>query len=373
MSEFLSGHEWHQSCVGRMLKCPRSFKLKYVDRLEPDFAVRGFVAPRGTAMHAAAEVALLAANRGEVATREAMREAMLAAFDDAIARGHGDGAQFDDERIGLALDQLEGEDLERMVRFAGDERLLAVDWIGVEEPYDLENTGTLPDGRPWSRRWRGVIDAHGVAKRYVEKWAQEGREWVALYPGERVLADWKSGTATPLGPVERAANVQLGIYSMALAAKYPGASWRPFIGQLRDLDPAGTPKDDEGRAIPKTLPQAVNPDFAAHPAVAKDFATKGIDPRDSKRKPRDEAKASIPKWLPEEINPEWEAARERPRGPLFRACTLDWGVIAETVSAAVRAAEAGLFPASGALTDQCRWCDFKTVCTQSTTDQEINQ
>lgn len=358
--------EWRQSSVTRYLRCPRAWRLEHVDRLRPDHSVRGFAGPRGTAMHSAAELILRAANRGEVPGREAILAAMFASFDDALARGHSEAASYDDERVELALESIEGEDLERMVRFAADDRLRAIDWRGVEVEFRRVESGRSASGETWERHWSGTIDAWGVAQSYVPAFAQEGREERGLYPGDRVLVDWKSGTQTALGRTERAANVQLGLYAMILAEEDPGP-WRTFVGQLRDLDPPKTPKDSAGDSIPKRLPKSINPDFAAAKAVVDD----GVDPRESRRKPRDpDTGKSIPKWLPEAVNPAWEAALKRPRGPLFRECRLDWAVIQETISAAVRGAEAGLFPASGALTGQCMWCEFSSHCTQSTQAQE---
>lgn len=361
----LAGHEWHQSCVGLMLRCPRAFRLKYVDRISPDFAGTGFAAPRGTAQHTGAELGLRAANAGEAPPDAAtLLDAMLESFEAAVHRAHGDGATWEPDAVEAAMAKLESEDLPRIVKFVADPRLRAVRWEGIELGFELETK---------HRRWKGTLDAYGVATAYFPRFGKLGADWVDLYPGDRLLADWKSGVATQLGRIARTIQPQLTTYAMALAAMpnspHPrGAPLRCFIGNLRDLDTTSAPADEHGKRIPKKLPKELNPAFFDAIVASLDvdpMSPKGsLDAaaRASKRKPRGGDGKSIPKWLPERENPAYTAAAAAPKGPLFRECEVNFALSSETVFAAIRAAEAGLFPATGANSGACSFCDFRRDC-----------
>lgn len=355
----LEGHEWHQSCVGLMLRCPRAFRLKYVDNLAPDFAGTGFAAPRGTAMHSAAELGLLCANAGDAppGPNETL-DGMLESFEQAIQRGHDDGATWEPDAVEAAMSLVESEDLPRMLRFVADPRLRAIDWTGIELGFDLQAK---------HRKWKGTLDAYGVAKAFYPRFGKLGSEWVDLHPGDRLLVDWKSGTATSLGRIARTIQPQLTTYAMALAqmpgSPHPaGAPLRCWIGNLRDLDTTTAPTDEHGKRIKKALPKAINPAFLE----ALELGELGVDldasARASKRKPRDADGKSIPKWLPERENPEYTRAANAPKGPLFRECEVNFALSAETVFSAIKAAEAGLFPATGPISGACSFCDFRRDC-----------
>lgn len=363
----LEGHEWHQSCVGLMLRCPRAFRLKYVDKLAPDFAGSGFAAPRGTAMHSAAELGLVACNADTAPPDAAeLLDAMLGSFEQAIQRGHDDGATWEPDAVEAAMTLLEAEDLPRMLRFVADPRLRAINWTGVELGFDLQTK---------HRKWKGTLDAYGVAKAFYPRFGKLGSEWVDLYPGDRLLIDWKSGTATSLGRIARTIQPQLTTYAMALAqtpsSPHPaGAPLRCWIGNLRDLDTTTAPTDEHGKRIKKKLPKELNPAFVAAleldelEGASAELARIDLEraAKASKRKPRDADGKSIPKWLPERENPRYTEAANAPKGPLFRECEVNFALSAETVFSAIKAAEAGLFPATGPISGACSFCDFRRDC-----------
>ena len=345
---------WHQSTVGELLRCPRRFKLRHVEGLAVDHVVSGFAAPLGTADHAAIEVALKAANDGREATRGELLDAAIEGFQGAVERAQRQGEHLDDEGVDRALDRVEGERLERVERLARDPRIHAVDWRGIEVPFDFREAG--------GRRWAGTIDAWGVAKHHVDRWGAEGRDfWFPLRAGEKVLGDWKTGDLTPLGRVERAANTQLGIYAMALNRTERGP-FRLFIGQVADLATPKAPTDADGKRIPKNLPKRISPGYR-NALLATGVAPGDI--KNSRKRAKDADGNSIPKWLEPEPNPAYAAALERPKGPFIREVRVDWRVVLETVRAAVRLADERIFPASGALTGQCQRCPFSHVCTSN--------
>lgn len=352
----LAGHEWHQSCVGMMLRCPRSFRLKYLDKVAPDFAGTGFAAPRGTAKHTGAELGLRAANAGEAPpTRDELLEAMLESFEAAIYRAQDEGATWEPEAVQAAMDKLEADDVPLLERFVADERLRAVRWEGIELRFELDTA---------HRRWKGTLDAYGVALRYVPRFGKLGRDWVDLYAGDRLLCDWKSGQSTPLGRIARTIQPQLTTYGMALQAMpnspHPkGERLRCFIGNLVDLERPKAPTDADGKRIPKELPKLPNPAFAEAVGIPLEEVAA------SKRRPR-----GIPKWLPARPNPAYLEAIERPKGPLFRECEVNFALGAETVFSAIRQAEAGIFPATGFISGACSFCDFRRDCAPSTQPQE---
>lgn len=352
----LAGHEWHQSCVSMMLRCPRSFRLKYVDRIAPDFTATGFAAPRGTAKHTGAELGLLAANAGEAPpTRDELLEAMLQSFEAAIYRAQDEGADFDPDSVQAAMDKLEADDVPLLERFVADPRLRAVRWDGVELGFALATK---------HRRWKGTLDAYGVATSYVARFGKLGRYWVDLYPGDRILVDWKTGENTPLGRIARTIQPQLTTYAMALQAMpgspHPkGAALRCFIGNLVDLERPKAPTDADGRRIPKELEKQPNPAFAEAVGIPLEEVAA------CKKRPR-----GVPKWLPARPNPAFLEAIERPKGPLFRECETNFALGAETVFAAIRAAEAGIFPATGFISGACSFCDFRRDCAPSNQPQE---
>jgi len=295
---------WRQSTVGELLRCPRRFKLRHVDKVPVDHVVSGFAAPLGTADHAAIEVALRRANAGETATRGELVDAAIEGFQAAIHRAQDQGEHLDDEGVERALGLLEGERADRLERLARDPRIHAIDWRGIEHPFDFRERA--------GRRWHGTIDAWGVAKHRVERWSSSGR--------------------------------------------------RGFIGQVADLAVPKAPTDSEGKRIPKKLPKRLNP------AYRNALLAAGVQPLDvakSRKRAKDADGKVIPKWLDPVVNPAWLEARALPKGPFIREVVVDFPLVLGSVRDAVRLADEGIFPASGALTGQCARCPFSHVCTSN--------
>lgn len=351
---------WHQSKVAGLLRCPRRFKFRHVDKVPVDHTQSGYANILGSADHAGCELILHRANEGRTPTRDELLDAVHEGFAEALQRAHDNGEHTNPDTIDAAVAKLEGERLERLLALANDPRIRAIEWRGIEHPFKFTNRGLDAAGRPWRRKWKGTLDAWGVAKTFVRDFGALGRDPVDIHPGEGVLCDWKTGIATPLGFVARVLNVQLGIYAMALNREVR-ATWRTFIGQIQDLDRPKAPTDDEGKRIPSKLPKQPNPAFAEAVGIPlEEVAT-------SKKRPK-----GIKKWLPEQPNPAFVEACSKPKGPLFREARVSFPLVLETVSQAIRQAEVGLFPASGALTDQCGRCPYQTHCTTTQEESDVS-
>jgi len=344
----LKDHEWHQSDVGQLLRCPRAFALQHVEKRGRDHEVSGYAAPLGTADHAAIAWGLERLKGGLDVDKDSLLDAALEGFEGAVERAHQQGEHTDPEGLERALEQLEGVRLERLQRLLADPRVLAIDWRGVEAEFDLHAGG---------RHWAGTIDAWGVATRDVPCFGKDGREEVGLRRGEHVLVDWKTGSATPLGFMARTLSTQLAIYQMALAPQHPGVQWRAFLAHVQDLDLNQRPKDAAGDFIPKRIKQ-LNPAFADALGMEPDEAAT------SRKRPKDAFGNGIPKRI-ERLNPAWKAAANQPKGPLFHECRVAWPVVLTTIQAALQAAEAGLFPATGAATGGCLRCPYRSTCTET--------
>lgn len=349
MSALPQGYVWHQSGVGLMLRCALWFRYRHVDRLPGDHQAAHFAAQLGTADHAGAEVVLHAANAGEVAEPQAILDAQLEAFDDAVHRAREEGTTFDPEKVDRALERLELERLPRLVSLAGDRRVHAVEWHGIEDRFSIRERN--------GRRWKGTRDAWGVAREHVTEWGALGREPVELHPGDGVMVDWKAGMLPPFGFPARVRSPQLGIYTMTLPreARALAGRWRTFLGLLQDLDRPKAPTDDSGQRIPKHLPKAINPEYRAAVGAESDEEAKA-----SKKRPR-----GVAKWLERQLNPAYVAACERPKGPLFREAVPRFELVLQTVRAAVAQAEAGIWTPNGVATGACDLCPYQTQCTQS--------
>lgn len=352
-------HAWHQSSVSLLLRCSRRFYFRHVLKQPPDDYLTGFARQLGIADHAAIDLILQRANEGEAPRREQLLDVMLAAFADAVARSAEKGETANPDGVDAAVERLEGERLERLLVLADDPRIHAIEWRGIEERFEFQTRH--------GRRWKGTIDAWGVAREFVADFGAEGRDPVDLYPGDALVVDWKTGDPQPFGYPERALSVQLGIYAMALSRELR-YRWRTFLAYTQDLDRPKAPTDDAGKRIPKRLPKQTNPAYAV--AVTERLSLTEADieaAKKSKKRPRDAAGKAIPKWLPEQINPAFTAAINKPKGPLFREASVNYPLVLETVSSAISQAEAGLFPANGAATGQCRGCPYSSVCNQQET------
>jgi len=350
---------WRQSTVGDFLRCPRKGELKHVLQATPDHRAGGYGGLMGTADHAAIAYTLELANKGETPTRAQLHACVLESFDDAIAAAHEAGEHTDPDGVERAFEQLGGVRLDRIERLANDPRIRAIEWRGIEEPFAFTNRGMTATGHGWRRRWRGTADAWGVARDHVRDFGKDGRDSVDLRGGDPVLVDWKTGEATPLGYAERRGNVQLAIYRLAIERTHSelrGAPWRMFLGNVQDLSVPKRPTDAEGNAIPRLLPKTLNPAWLEATGLSYE---EGLTSRNGPKGPDGKR---LPKWAPEQINPAWELATTQPRGPLFRECRVAMPLALRTITHAIRAAEAGIFPASGALTGACGFCAFINDC-----------
>lgn len=354
---------WHQSSLALMLRCPKAFELRYVHQLEPDHNADNYAAPLGTGDHCGCDLILQAANAGRVPDRQEVLDQVLVGFQAAVAKATDRGATFDPEGLDRALERAEGERLDRLMALANDPRVHAIHWEGIEWQWKVTERG--------GRVWQGTIDAWGVAKRDVDDFGALGRDPIHLAAGERVCVDWKTGALPPFDYVARRRHVQLGVYAMALAQEHrrrfgAGGEWRLFLGLIQDLDRPKAPTDEDGKRIPKSLPKQINPQFAEAAGMTPDEAAA------FKGRPKGIPKG-VPKWLPEQPNPAYERAISQPKGPLFREARVDFDLVLETARTAIRQAELGLFPATGAATGQCGRCSFRTLCTNNPNNDDHDQ
>lgn len=338
---------WRQSIVTDYLECPRRVYLQHVAQVPADYALDGYAAIAGTALHAAIAEVLNGLTLGDAPSREALAQVLEDSFTEALVEEQDRGAATDPARVAVAMDRLVTEQLDLVVALRDDPRLAAVEWRGVEEEFEFTD--------PHGRRFTGTIDAWGVARERVALWGSTGRDRVALDRGDQVVVDWKTGTEVPLDSAARALNVQLAVYRSVL----DGPS-RTFLAALRDLERPKRPKDAEGNAIPRTL-EEVNPAYAA--AVGIELAdTKALD--QCRKRPKDADGNAIPKRLERE-NPAWIEATSRPKGPLFHECRINDELVARSIADAIDGARLGLWPAAGAVTGACRTCPYRAHCVTS--------
>lgn len=350
---------WRQSTITDYLRCARRVYLEHVLGLPREHAANGYAAPAGTAIHAVIAKVLSPSKitkQGQQAfatieelglaeiTRLDIENALLDAFEEAVAKAQEQGDQHDPEQAAKAIDKLLTVQLAQVERFLADPRLAAIRWLSLEEEIAWTDSA--------GRSWRCGVDAIGVATRDVFDFAADGRERVDLHAHELVVVDWKSGEVELAHPA-RTASVQLGLYRMAVRARY-GQEPRTFLAALKDMLPPSRPKDEHGESIPARL-RTINPAWLEATGLSAEEAAS------SRKRPKDAAGQPITKWV-EQDNPAWIEATSKPRGPLFHECRVDEAVVTETIRSVVRAAEAGLWPAGGAVTGECRRCPMRGVC-----------
>jgi hypothetical protein len=349
-------HVWRQSSINAWLRCGRALELE-LSGVEPRHELDGWAALIGDAVHEgiAAVLRSMRDRRPIGDTSEERAAAIEGVMQDAFARAVGKaqdaGGVTDPEGVTAAMERVT-EQAELVAQLAADARVQAIEWRGVEDPFAFEGT----DGR----RFSGTRDAWGIATRRIEAFAADGVELVAVEKGDLVLADWKSGQDVSVDHVSRAHNVQLPLYRTGLPS---GAPVRMFLALTRDLERRkvveGTPK----RLTP------INPDYAA--ALGIDLKAEAALEACKKRPSYPDgpnAGKPIPKRL-DLINPAWLEATQRPRGPVFHEVRPDWHVVSRTIADVIDAARAGIFPASGAATGQCRRCEFRTRCAHAQPNQ----
>lgn len=339
---------WHQSSITTYLTCPRRFELQYVRRVEPNPYLDHCAGLVGTAVHAGIDHTLHTIRAAETWNREETRLACLRGFEEGLARAERKGQAPNPETAQAALDRLNGEHMDRLEYLAGDSRIGEIDWRGIEDRFEWRDRE--------GRLWRGTIDAWGVVNRNMLEFGWDGRHWVGAKRGDVILTDWKSHDFD-LPTAARMLNVQLPVYNMALRrARNERRPARLFIARLRDLDRPKRPFDENGQPIKSKLVR-LNPEYVKAVGLPEAQAEK------SRKRPKDASGSPIPKRL-EEDNSAYLEAIENPKGPLFHEIKPNWGLVRETIANVIRGAEAGVFPASGAQTGQCRRCEFRSSCTQ---------
>jgi hypothetical protein len=335
-------HAWRQSELNDWLRCGRAFGLRY-SGVAPRADLDGWAALIGDAAHEAIAQGLRQRKAGVALSPELGAEVatfMAEAFGAAVEKAQTEGATTDPEGIEGALERVD-EMAELVAALLADPRLDAIEWRGIEEPFDLAVGG----------RWfRGTRDTRGVCVRRVEAFASCGAELVALEPGDVVVVDWKTGTEVAVDHCSRSHNVQLGLYRAGLAGHV-----RTFIGVLRDLERPMRPRDAAGETIPSKI-ERLNPAWLAGVGLEA-----GPAAEKSRKRCLDQDGKNVPKWL-EEPNPAYVAACSRPRGPVFHEARIDRAVVAQTIADVIDAARLGIYPASGAANGSCRRCAFRATC-----------
>lgn len=331
---------WRQSLVADYLRCPRAFALA-LDGPDRRHDLDGWAALIGDAAHATIAKALRSLGSSGVVVADQVRVDMQDAFLAAIRRVQDEGHVTDPESVEAALERVE-EQAVLVAALVTDPRVTAIEWRGIEEAFEL-------DAGP-GRRFVGTRDAWGVARRRIEGFGADGQAPVTIEAGECVLVDWKTGQDVPVDHVARALNVQLAVYRAGLP---PGT--RAFLGLLRDLERPVRPRAD-GSVIPAKLKEP-NPAWQA-------LVDQGMAPAAASRRAK--------KWL-ERPNPDYTAACERPRGAVFHESRTAWSVVSTTIADVIDAARAGIYPASGAATGQCRRCEFRADCASYNPDETTKE
>jgi hypothetical protein len=329
--------------------------MHHILGIPPDLAKIGYAPLIGTAAHGAiAKVVLPAASRRDIVPHRGTIESVVnEEFVLAVEDSLGQGAWIDPEGFALAEKKLE-KLVDRLERMLADDRIWAFDWTHVEKGFrwvDRER-----------RMYRGTLDASGEARRDVLMCTHRGFEtWVRS--GERVIVDWKNGEVLNLDRVGRTINVQLAFYSLAFRKRMGGdGSEALFIGALRDLDRPTRPRDSEGNNMPSKLEKQLTPAWLEATG----------DPT-SRKRPQGADGKPIPKWLPERANPAYEEACNRPKGEFFHHCEVNHGLALKGVAGAIKMAEAGIYPANGALTGECSaygGCPWKVSCLERGSDAD---
>src|SRR5690606_17361591 len=143
-------------------------------------AANGYAAPAGTAIHAVIQETLTQGRRPD---RQDLHDALLDAFEEAVAKAQEQGDQHDPEQADRALDKLLGQQAAQLEWLLADPRLAAIKWLSLEEEIAWTDSA--------GRSWRCGIDAIGMATRDVPEFGFDGVERVGLHARELVVVDWK--------------------------------------------------------------------------------------------------------------------------------------------------------------------------------------
>lgn len=332
-------------------RCPRRFWFERVCGAEPDHALTGFAAPLGVAGHAGVALVLERPH----APRDAVREHMLEAFALDLRRGQAAGRSWDPEGVDRALDRLEGEYLELVLRLGADERVRAIEWTEVESRVEWLD----PQGRLFSAR----LNALGRVRSGIPAFGRRGDLLVGLSPGTWVVVDWRFGQRLDLTPTALALDLRLAFWLRGLERRGGPHPTRAFVGAVRDLAPRLVHRDEAGDVIPRTL-EELNPDYVRALAAGRLVdAALLAEAEASRRRFR-----GVPKRL-RRTNPAWAARAGEPRGALFHEADLAWSVVRPALGRAVLEIEAAAasgredaYPARGAENGACAACPFRGQC-----------
>ena len=336
---------WRQSTIADYLRCPRRVLLEHVQGMREDHRLTGYASIVGTALHEVAALALTHAQGGDELPADEAEACVDQAFGEALERAMEEGATTDEETVVPALERAQALAV-HVAGLSADPRVRAIDWQGIEEEFSFE----LEDGRAFS----GTIDAWGVARQRVEL-----APGVIVERGQHVVVDWKSGEA-PVDYPSRDLSVQLAVYAGSVVDDVRDVV--PAYGLLRDLAPPLRPKAEDGGGIPAVI-RELNPCWLELAGVSEAEAAS------SKKRPKDPTTGEpVVKWL-ERPNPAHAEATSRPRGQVFYPARIDWQVVSQTVADVIDAARAGLFPAAGAVTGECRRCPLRTRCAHQGEDE----
>jgi len=363
--EWWARFEWRQSTVATYLRCPRRFELQFVRGLEPDDSRSGFAMAKGTASHKGIQHALEMQNRGHVPSEHDIAVATVWAWEDAVGEADKDSGGDVYERIKDETMDVLDVHVPRIHRVATDPRMRHIRWEGLELEFRM-----VERGKSYERIYRGTIDAVGRATTRIPEFSSNGQgELLDLEAGELIVVDWKTGARTALGRAPRALNTQLAFYRQALISMgWRGARGaRLIIGNFQDTDRRIIVRDEDGVNIPRYM-KGLNPAWLE----ALGFID-GEDAKASKKRAKDAEGKNIPKKLDKlKIpNPAYLLATQRPRGHLFHECGQREAEALRTISAAIKGAEAGLFPAAGAANGSCEFCPYVRPCAAG--DEDGNQ
>lgn len=325
-------------------RCPRRFFFTHVAR-EAEEAPIAYGALLGVAAHAGLRLLL----REPHAARGSVREALWTAFEAEARRAQDRGRFHVEPDVDRALDRMETEVLDLVLRLGNDQRVRAIEWTHTDTRVEWEHDGHLLGCR---------LDAVGVIREPIHVMSRD--EQVALEPGTRVLVDWKFGKRVDTSRHALALNVQAAFYALAGARLFSDEATRQLVVAARELLPR-RPSDARGRPIARTL-RELNPAYLA--ALAP-----GCTPAEAQASRR--RVKSVPKYL-ERPNPAFAEQEGWSRGAVFHEARTAWPVVRTRLDAAVReleiarrAGDESAFAARGAATGACHQCPFRRRCAAS--------
>lgn len=336
-------------------RCPRRFWFERVQRAVPDHALTGFAGPLGVAGHAGIGLALKSPGTSD----EALRERMLAAFDEELRRGQAGGRSYDPDTVGGALDRLETEYLDLVLRLRADERVRKVAWSEVEQRFEwLDRSG---------RRFTARINAVGRVLEPLPAFGRRGWDPITLLPGTWIVVDWRFGKRHDLSPTGLALNLQLAVWLRGLEWR-AATPFRAFVGAVRDLVPPRVVRDPGGALVKRTL-EELNPDYVRALADGRPVDARLVAEAERSRRRFVVDGQPLHKRV-RRPNPRWVERAKEPRGPLFHEAEIAWPVVCPAIERTVEEIEvAGAaggreeqYPARGPETQACFACPFRGQC-----------